>query len=471
MPSDELDEVHTGDPHEPNGADPGDPGRPYAVEGLAALAAEAFIHAYPLVLAVSEMARCTEVGNGSLPPAPFNKFAHAGRLAGPGDTFPNVNNDTIYSIAQVDLAGGPLVLHVPATGGRYHVLQFIDAWTNNFAYVGSRSTGPGPGTYLLVPPEWDVPAPAGVTPIAVPTRVATILGRWLCGGRDDLPAVTDLQRQLTLTSAGDRSNRGGIPRPTVGVPIELEPWEKMRVWMRAFPPGPVDVEHQQRFAPLGLLDERSPYLDPSPELVKALLDGMAAGSERLDAIGRAQRTPPVNGWHSASHLFDYNLDFLEVGTVDDPAWKIADRDQARLVRALAARDGLWGNHGYEATYFQVLTDAEGERLTGDHRYHLRLDAPPPVGAFWSLTMYAMPDRRLVDNPLDRHSISDRTPGLRYGDDGSLTLLLQHEVPDEDDRANWLPAPEGAFRPMLRLYEPGPDVLDGSYRLAPIVRVG
>jgi hypothetical protein len=427
------------------------------------------------------MATFTEVGNGALPPAAFNHFAHAGRLGQPRDTLPNISNDTLYSVAQIDLAGGPLILHVPDTGDRYHVLQFIDAWTNNFAYVGSRATGPGPGVYLLTPPGWEGPNPVGVTAIAVPTRVATILGRWLCRGPADLAGVAELQRQLRLTPASGRSDGdwrpggrwgSGIPRPATGVPIELEPWEKMRVWMRAFPPAAAaDAEHQQRFGPLGLLDERTPYVDPSPELVKVLVDGMSIGCDRIDAAGRAHRAPPVNGWHSAAHLFDFNLDFFEVGTLDDPAWKIADRDEARLVRALAARDGLWGNHGYEATYFQVVTDADGQRLNGAHRYRLRLDEPPPVGAFWSLTMYGMPDRRLVSNPLGRYSIGDRTPGLRYGDDGSLTLYLQYAAPDADDQANWLPTPEGAFRPMLRLYEPGPAVLDGSYRLAPIVRVG
>jgi hypothetical protein len=90
----------------------------------------------------------------------------------------------------------------------------------------------------------------------------------------------------------------------------------------------------------------------------------------------------VNGWTLTFHSFDYNLDHLGLGTIDDPAWKMTDRQASYLGRALAARGGLWGNHGYEAAYPMTYTDADG----------------------------------------------DRTPGLRRGSDGSLTIVIQHEPP-------------------------------------------
>jgi hypothetical protein len=110
------------------------------------LAAEAFIYGYPLVADLEQVVRYTTVGAGVLPAAPFNSFGHGTRLAGPDDTFVSINNDTVYSFAQLDLGAGPQLLQVPEAGDRYYVLQFIDAWTNNFAYLGTRATGPGPGT-------------------------------------------------------------------------------------------------------------------------------------------------------------------------------------------------------------------------------------------------------------------------------------------------------------------------------------
>ena len=142
-----------------------------------------------------------------------------------------------------------------------------------------------------------------------------------------------------------------------------------------------------------------------------------------------------------------------------------------MTRAVAARAGLWGNHGYEADYEIVYQDEEGETLDGTHRYEVTFDPPPPAEAFWSLTMYDTPRYYLVANPIDRYSIGDRTPGLRTNGDGSVTIYLQADAPDGDKASNWLPTPPGTFRPILRMYEPGPSVLDGSYPLPKIRRVG
>ena len=82
----------------------------------------------------------------------------------------------------------------------------------------------------------------------------------------------------------------------------------------------------------------------------------------------------VNGWSSAMHAFDHNVDHLGLGTIDAPEWKSADRTRAHLTRAAAARLGLWGNHGYEARYDVLWQDENGERLDG-----ARASSHDPVG--------------------------------------------------------------------------------------------
>jgi hypothetical protein len=116
----------------------------------------------------------------------------------------------------------------------------------------------------------------------------------------------------------------------------------------------------------------------------------------------------------------------------------------------------------------VYEDGDGEQLNGGHRYTLRLERTPPVGAFWSVTMYDIPDFYLVANLINRYSIGDRTPGLHTAEDGSLTIVMQQDEPSSpEDRANWLPTPAGDFRPLLRMYEPDNAIFDGSYQLPPI----
>lgn len=442
---------------------------------LEELAAEAYVYAFPLVFDLNEVDRFTRTGMGTMPQAPFNAFSHAVALAGPDDTFVSVNNDTVYSMAQLDLGGGPLLLHVPDTAGRYYVLQFVDAWTNNFAYVGRRATGTAAGTYLLTGPGWSGEAPAGVRQIRVPTRVASIVGRFACDGPDDLPAVAALQAGLTLEPAGGAGEPQGLPLPGAeaeGLPEELLFWERARLAIAAFPPAEEERRLQARYAPLGLLDAGRSVAQAPPHVRAALERGHALGQERLEEASRTGLSTPVDGWGGLVHLFDYNVDHLELGTIDSAEWKLGDRDQAHLTRAVAARVGLWGNHAYEAYYAQCFVDADGRPLNGAHRYEIRFERTPPVDAFWSLTMYDTPDYYLVANPIGRYSIGDRTPGLATDADGSLTLTLQHDAPQEPARrANWLPAPAGDFRPLMRLYQPRDEVLSGRYRLPPIVRVG
>ncbi len=435
----------------------------------AALAAEAFIYGFPLVFDLRQVDRFLRDGVGGVPATGVNRFGHATKLAGPDTTFVSVNNDTVYSIANVDVSGGPVRLHVPDTGGRYYVLQFVDAWTNNFAYVGHRATGTEAATFRLVGPAWDGQADDGATVIRLPTSIATIVGRWAVGGEDDLPNVRALQDQLRLTpSAAGR----GLPQPDPAVAEDLRFFEQMRVWMQAFPPAERDLAYQRRFEPLGLLAVDSPYVDASPELAAVLRDGLAAGRETMEAALAHADAPQQNGWNLTFNAFDYNLDFFEVGALDDERFKLADGPQRYLRRALAARGGLWGNHAYEAAYAMTYVDGDGAPLDGSQRYELRFPSPPPCRAFWSVTMYDTPDFFLVANPISRYSIGDRTPGLERADDGSLTIAMQRDEPSEPQRrANWLPTPAGAFRPLLRIYEPQDALFDGGYELPPIARLG
>ncbi|MGF7122430.1 DUF1254 domain-containing protein [Rhodococcus sp. AG1013] len=431
----------------------------------------AFIYGFAPVFNLSQVQRFVTTGVGANAAAPFNSFSHATDLAGPEDTFVSINNDTVYSIAQLDLGVGPLLLDVPDTADAYFVLQFVDAWTNNFAYIGKRATGTQAGTYVLVPPGWPGELPAGATPVHCSTRIVSVVGRWACDGPGDLPRVQKLQEQTSL-SAMTSTDPEGLPEPDPAVPEELLFWEKLRLYLQAFPPAPRDLALQHAFAPLGLLQTGpSPYVGADPALAQILIEGAAQGRAKVeDALKSGAGDAVVNGWHQTFHVFDYNDDFFEIGTIDAPEWRISDRAKAIGLRAAAAMGGLWGNHGYEAAYSPIYTDSEGDQLTGDHTYTITFAPTPPVEAFWSITMYSMPNYYLVANPLERYSIGDRTDGLVYGEDGSLTVTLSATEPaDPTARANWLPTPTGSFRPLLRMYIPDEAVLDGSYRIPPIVK--
>ena len=183
-----------------------------------ALAADAYVYGYPLVYDLAEVDRVGRVGMGSLAPAPMNTFSHAHQLAGPQDQFVSVNNDTVYSIANLDLTGGPVLCAFPTPAARYYVLQFVDAWTNNIAYVGRRATGTAAGAYLVVPPRWAGEVPRGATVIPASTEVVTIVGRNACDGPGDLPRVVALQEGFTLRPLDPRPGCAACPHPSSGCP-------------------------------------------------------------------------------------------------------------------------------------------------------------------------------------------------------------------------------------------------------------
>jgi hypothetical protein len=174
------------------------------------------------------------------------------------------------------------------------------------------------------------------------------------------------------------------------------------------------------------------------------VDGAEFVAEKTRDLGKG-----VNGW---------TINYLGPRFGDD-----------HLLRAAVAKDQIYVTAPEEALYPVAKIDSHGAPLTGAHAYRITFRAgEPPVDAFWSLTMYAT-DGPLVDNPIDRYAIGDRTPGLATDPDGALTIHVQHAPPASLDGLNWLPAPPGAFHLMLRLYVPRAAVLGGSWVPPPIER--
>lgn len=442
------------------------------------LAAEAYLYGYPLVYCIEEITKAASAGATMSTRAPVNTFGHARELLGPEVEFVSPNNDTLYTMAALDVTEGAQVLHLPDTHDRYYVMQFVDAWSNNFAYLGRRATGTQEGYYLLVGPDWEGEVPDGLPLLRVPTNVFMIVGRYATTGGDDLAKVWALQDDTWLTPLNRYPNKPDNSQRALGdwdlapyderVDDELKFWEQFRAWMKRFPPSAIDQAYQKKLEPLGLLADESPYINPSPTLVETL----KAGEAEFWTFLQANLAPgtPVNGWNFVVGAFNFNLDYLGIGTLDTPEWKFADRAMAFFMRAVIARVGLWGNHSYEAAYPQVFLDENNEQLNGSRKYVLHFDEMPPADAFWSVTMYNMPEFYLVANPINRYSIGDRTPGLKYNLDGSLDIYMQHESPGPDKESNWLPAPEGDFRPILRMYQPRLAALNGTYILPPVRRV-
>ena len=172
---------------------------------------------------------------------------------------PNV--DTAYTVAWLDLTNGPIVINVPDTGGRFYTFQFLDAFTNAFAYVGTGSTGTKAGAYALVPPGYSGALPSGVTPIDAPSNTVWLLGRTLVNNPADLPAVKALQEQyeatpLTAWEQGTRQAPVVLDQypPTIpkSIPTGSQFIATLNDEMNIDPPSEADSCALQAMAPAGV---------------------------------------------------------------------------------------------------------------------------------------------------------------------------------------------------------------------------
>ena len=140
-----------------------------------------------------------------------------------------------------------------------------------------------------------------------------------------------------------------------------------------------------------------------------------------------------------------------------------------LLRAACAKVLPAVNVAQEAAYWTTTIDSAGQTLNGQHDYVLHFPAGqlPPNDAFWSLTMTDVVGY-MVSNPIDRYSVGDRS-GLVPNADGSIDIYIQSTAPAGHE-SNWLPAPAGNFKLMLRAYLPGSAILNGEYHVPPVIKV-
>jgi hypothetical protein len=357
------------------------------------------------------------------------------------------NNDTLYSRTILDLSVGPVRIHVPDTNGRYYSLAFYDVFSNAFAYVGRRLTGTREGDIVVVGPDWSQELPPNARIIRAPCNDVLVLTRILVDGEDDLAAARAAQDGIRVAPL--RPEPSARPRGIRPVPGDAANFvEVVNQALRLNAAPTYEQPLMKRFAAVGVCGAACSWDALQPQV-------QARWRERFPALLAALKKPlagdaaPVDGWtYNPPQIGNFGTDYP--------------------YRAIVALVGLLAMEPAEAVYPMAEADARGESLTGERRY--RLHFPPggvPVDAFWSLSMYeVMPDGRLffVDNPIRRYAIGDRTRGLARNADGSIDLYLQHASPGSARESNWLPAPVGRFKLVLRGYQPRVDLLDGRFRI-------
>jgi hypothetical protein len=427
-------------------------------EEARAIAKEAYIYGYPLVDNYRVGYSYYIDKNNPEFKATWNHITNIPNVYTPKDSAVQTpNSDTPYSWAGLDLRAEPIVLTVPTIEkNRYYSVQFTDAYTFNFAYLGTRTTGNDSAVYMVAGPGWKGETPKGVKKvIQSETDFIVVVWRTQLFNPADIDNVKKIQSGYKVQTL---SSFLGTPAPAAAPVVEflkpisrdeqktsLQFFNLVNFVLKYCPTDSTEVELMKRFAKInvggGLTFDSTQF---TPEIKTAIEQGRADAWQ--DFAGGVKELE--DGKVTSGELFgtrEYmknNYLYRWLGTI-----------------------GIYGNSKQEAMYPAYFLDSSGKKLTGANHYTLHF-APgkyPPVKAFWSLTMYGLPASLLVANPINRYLInSPMLPELKKDADGGLTLYIQHESPGKQLESNWLPAPEGPFSAYLRMYWPDVAALDGSW---------
>ena len=345
---------------------------------------------------------------------------------------------------------------MPDTKGRYYTYQFIDAWTNNYHYASTRTMGSQEQRYALTAPGWKGKLPEGVYRIDSPTPTGLIVGRWFVASEKDVAAVNVLQKQVTMTPLSSYGKSYTPPK------VKVVPAKKYSGDLAFFDQlGDTLVLNGAPAADAGLLGllsnigltvdhgfDASALSDGEKKsLTQAITDGEPMLAAKAAGLGKN-----VNGWQYAPVLNEYfGTDYM--------------------LRGAIGFEAMFENSPIEAFYPGVFVDADGKTLdgsTGKYTLTFPKGKTPPVGAFWSTTMYDAKKRLMVENSINRYKISS-ADNLKTDADGSTTIYIQADSPGKDKESNWLPAPKEPFYMLFRMYQPDIEVLNGQYKLPGVVK--
>jgi hypothetical protein len=418
----------------------------------AILATQAFIYGYPLLEFERARAEVAELNTIYSLTSFANPDVDPVWQAIGGGKRPNT--DTFYSLAYLDLSNGPVVLSIPDMGDRYFSFQLTEPYISVADYIGSRTTGSGPGRYAITwtggPP---VDVPDDVEVVEVPYASMMMLGRTLAGDAADQAIAIELMRQYTLTPTGQPNE------PPFFVPASRNGVDILNTISNAMVANPAPAIDGPKLAQLAKIG-----VGPGLQIADANLGFLSTIAVDLAVRATSAALPLL------ANLIQFTSALQNRGWAI-PNSSIGDYGTDYLFRAGVAEVGWVANTPQEATYYPGLLGRFLLPLFGfpSRVLHFAPGETPPVGTdgFCSVTVYDG-NGDLYKNSEDRYSVSSSRPDeLVYQSDGSLTIVFSHKDPG-DPNVNWLPVPLGRFEAYLRMYVPNEEILDGTWK-APGIR--
>jgi hypothetical protein len=431
----------------------------FSVADARAIAKEAYIYGFPMAANYATMYKQAIDTSSPDYRGAFNTLTSSKSVATPDDKFVvTPNSDTPYSYLWMDLRAEPVVVTMPKIEpNRYYTGQLVDLYTYNFAYLGTRAFGNEGGAFLIAGPGWSGETPKGVNAvIRSETQFAYALFRTQLFNMADLPKVNEIQAGYHAEPlsaylhqpAPPAASAVNWPKPADIATPSPAIFSIVNFLFQFCPPDPSENDLLARFAKLNIGPGQTfDFSKCSPDVQQAITEGVNDSKADLAMVIKKADSDEV----SSGDMFG-SRDFLKDNYV---------------YRFVGAKLGLYGNSKQDALYFSYFNDVNHQTpdaAKSSYELHFAKDDLPPTKAFWSLTMYDGKTQLLVANPLKRYLLNSTTlKSYKYAPDGSLTIYISHTNPGPAKQSNWLPAPDGPFYCVLRVYLPGDTVLNGSWK--------
>jgi hypothetical protein len=395
------------------------------------------------------------LAGGVLPVAPPNHLCMLRDYIEPSErAVACPNQDVVYGQCITDFSKDAVVVQVPDFGDRFWVYQVVDQRTDSYAALG-KMYGTKPGFYLLAGADWKGEVPEGIAAVLrCPTRHGALFPRVFQSDEpEDKKAV---QEVLSRINAYPLSQFDGKVKTT--------DWSKVPEFPGTKGDGEVKwVEPEKTVDVLpAILDEVPPL--PGEEAMYAQFRAM------LDAVSKDVKLREVFTQavvDAEKELVTPLFQFRHYGLPLPFNWT-TQTNGARFgtdyyTRTAVAKSNIFVNLQIETKYFYQDLDSDSERLNGAKKYTVTFPKGqlPPVKGFWSLTLYNE-HHFFHPNDLKRYSLGTKNKTLKPNDDGSLTVYVQADAPEEGKRSNWLPAAKGDFSLYIRCYWPDASIIEGEW---------
>jgi hypothetical protein len=378
------------------------------------------------------------------------------------------NPDAIYFMAFYNTQDvGPVVIEVPPAGSDGSLnANIVDIWQMPLEDAGLTGADKGAGgKYLLLPPGYGDPVPAGYISLrpAAHGGYALLRSNLKSHGQGDVAASVAYGKRIKVYPLSQASNPPATAftdaadvvfdstirydiRFFEGLDriIQTEPWlDRDRVMI-------------DQLKSLGI--EKSRPFKPDAETKALLENGVHEAQAWLEARYDAG-LPPY--WEGGHWTFPAPADLIkeaQAGFTDPNAYPVDNRGMAYSYAYVGLK-----RLGSGQFYLISIRDKGGNAFDGAKTYRLTVPANPPVEQYWSVTAYDRETHALIRN-MPRASRSSQIPDMRKNPDGSVDIYFGPEAPSGQE-ANWVPTdPNRRFELMFRLYGPTKALFDKTWKL-------